>query len=56
VSAEHCSGNTTISTNMATMRMDTNRIPKQVLQYKPIMRRNRGCPKKRWKEQLHLGG
>jgi len=56
-SAEHFSGNTTISTNMATtLRMDPNRIPKQVLPCKPIGRRNTGCPKKRWKEQLHLGG
>ena len=35
-------------------RMDTNRIPKQELQYKPKGRRNVGRPKKRWREQLHL--
>jgi hypothetical protein len=29
-------------------RMDTNRIPKQALQYKPKGRR------KRWRDQLHL--
>ena len=35
-------------------RMDTNRIPKQALQYKPKGRRNIGRPRKRWKDQLHL--
>jgi len=30
-------------------RMDTNRIPKQALQYKPI-----GQPRKRCRDQLHL--
>jgi hypothetical protein len=35
-------------------RMDTNRIPKQALQYKPKERRNRRRPKKRWRDQLHL--
>jgi len=29
-------------------RMDTNRIPKQALQYRPKGRRNIGRPKKRW--------
>ena len=35
-------------------RMDTNRLPKQALQYKPKGRRNIGRPRKRWKGQLHL--
>jgi len=33
--------------------MDTNRIPKQALQYKPKGRRNIGLRKK-WRDQLHL--
>ena len=35
-------------------RLDTNRLPKQVLQYKPKGRRNVGRPRKRWRDQLHL--
>jgi hypothetical protein len=35
-------------------RMDTNRIPKQALQYTPKGRRNIGRPKKRWRDQIHL--
>ena len=35
-------------------RMDTNRLPKQALQYKPNGRRNIGRPRKRWRDQLHL--
>jgi hypothetical protein len=35
-------------------RIDTNRIPKQALQYKPKGRRNIGRPRKRWRDQLHL--
>ena len=35
-------------------RMDTNRIPKQTLQYKPKRRRNIGRPRKRWRDRLHL--
>ena len=37
-------------------RMDTNRLPKQALQYKPNGRRNIGRPRKRWRDQLHLEG
>ena len=35
-------------------RVDTNRLPKQALQYRPKGRRNRGRPRKRWRDQLHL--
>jgi len=35
-------------------RMDTNRIPKQALQYRPKGRRNIGRPKKKWRDQLHF--
>jgi len=35
-------------------RMDTNRIPKQALQYRPKGRRNIGRPKKRCRDQLHF--
>ena len=34
--------------------MDTNRIPKQALRYRPKGPRNIGRPKKRWKDQLHF--
>jgi len=34
--------------------MDTNRLPKQALQYKPKGRRNIGRPRKIWRDQLHL--
>jgi tRNA G18 (ribose-2'-O)-methylase SpoU len=34
--------------------MDTHRIPKQALQYKPKGRKNIGRPRKRWRDQLHL--
>jgi len=36
-------------------RMDTNRIPKPALQYKTKGRRKRGQPRKRRRDQLHLG-
>jgi hypothetical protein len=35
-------------------RMDTNRIPKQALQYKPKGRRHIGQPRKRWRDQFHF--
>ena len=35
-------------------RMDTNRLPKQALQYRPKGRRNTERPRKRWRDQLHL--
>ena len=35
-------------------RMETNRIPKQGLQYHPKERRNIGRPRKRWRDQLHI--
>jgi hypothetical protein len=35
-------------------RMDTNRIQKQALQYKPKGRWDIGQPRKRWRDQLHL--
>jgi hypothetical protein len=35
-------------------RMDTNRIPKQALQYKPKGRRHLGQPKKRWRDQFYF--
>jgi len=35
-------------------RMDTNRLPKQALQYKAKGRRNIGRPRKAWWDQLNL--
>jgi len=35
-------------------RMDKNRLPRQVLKYRPEGRRNIGRPKKRWRGQLHF--
>ena len=35
-------------------RMDTNRIPKQALQYKPKGRRYIGRSRKRWRDQFHF--
>jgi len=35
-------------------RMDTNRLPKHALQFKPKGRRNVGRPRNRWRNQLHL--
>jgi len=35
-------------------RMDTKRLPRQALKYRPEGRRNIGRPKKRWRDQLHF--
>jgi ATP-dependent Lon protease len=35
-------------------RMDTNRMPRQALRYRPEGRRNVGRPKKRWRDQIHF--
>jgi len=35
-------------------RMDTNRTPKQALQYKPKGRRYIGRPRKRWRDQFRF--
>ena len=35
-------------------RTDTNRLPKQGVQYKPKGRRNVGRTRKKWRDQLHL--
>jgi len=35
-------------------KVDTNRIPKQALQYQPKGQRIIGRPRKRWSDQLHL--
>ena len=35
-------------------RMNTDRLPKQALQYKQKGRSKIGRPRKRWKDQLHL--
>jgi len=35
-------------------RMDTNRLPRQALKYRPEGRRNIGRSKKRWRDQLHF--
>jgi len=35
-------------------RMDTNRIPKQTLQYKPKDEKHIGRPRKRWRDQFHF--
>jgi hypothetical protein len=37
-------------------RMDTDRIPKQALQYRPKGKRSIGRTGKRWKDQFHLQG
>jgi hypothetical protein len=35
-------------------RMDTNRIYKQTLKYKPKGRRRIGRPRKKWRDQFHF--
>jgi len=35
-------------------RMDTNRLPRRALKYRPEGKRNIGQPKKRWRDQLHF--
>jgi len=35
-------------------RMDTNRMPKPALQYKPKGPRHIGRPRKRWRDQFHF--
>jgi len=35
-------------------RIDTNRVPRQALRYRPEGRRNVGRPKKRWRDQFHF--
>jgi len=35
-------------------RVDTNRIPKQAVQYKPKGQRHIGRPRKSWRDQFHL--
>ena len=35
-------------------RIDTNRLPKQALQYKPKGRKDIGQPRRSWRDQLHL--
>jgi hypothetical protein len=37
-------------------RMDTDRMPKQALQYRPKGKRSIGRPRKGWKDQLRLEG
>jgi hypothetical protein len=53
---EHTKGNKTVPEKWLqhVQRMDTNRIPRQALRYRPEGRKNVGRPKKRWKDQLHF--
>ena len=55
-STEHSKVNKTIPEKLApyVRRMDTNRLPKQALQYRPKRRRILGGPKKRWRVELHF--
>jgi len=53
---EHSKGNKAVPGKWLQhlLRMDTNRIPKQALQYQQKGRRNIGRLRKRWRDQLHL--
>ena len=54
---EHSKGNKTVPEKVGlqhVQRMDTNRLPKQALQYKRKGRRNIGRPRKRWRDQFRL--
>ena len=56
-STEHSKGNKTVPEKVwlqHVQRMDTNRPPKQAIQYKPKGQRNVVRPRKRWRDQLHL--
>ena len=54
-STEQSKGNKTVPGKVATACTENgHRLPKQVLQYKPKVRRNIGRPRKRWRDQLHL--
>ena len=35
-------------------RMDTYRLPRQALEYRPEGKRNFGRPKKKWRDQIHF--
>jgi hypothetical protein len=37
-------------------RMDTGRVPKQTLKYRPKGKRSMGHPRNRWNDRLHLEG
>jgi hypothetical protein len=55
-SIENSKGNKTAPEKVATIvqRMDTNRVPKQTLKYRPNGRRNVGRPRKRWRDKLYV--
>jgi len=55
-STEYSKGNKTVPGKVLqhVQRMDTNRIPKQALQYNPKGQRNIGRPRKRWRDQFHF--
>jgi hypothetical protein len=52
--SEHCFGNKTIPTRVATARREHGHT--QALKYGAKGSRNTGRPRKRWKDQLHLEG
>jgi len=55
-SREYSKGNKTVPGKVVQHieSIDTNRIPKQALQYKPEGRRHIGRPRKRWRDQFHF--